>query len=97
MNELTGLILVVGGIALARWASHRTGTLPERSETADMDESEPWWFAGGLGLVVIGLATLNIEHRGVLLAVLLPGILLCAGLAAIGYVLERAKRRHDPS
>ncbi|WP_433475072.1 hypothetical protein ACQPZP_41465 [Spirillospora sp. CA-142024] len=97
MNLLIGLLLVVTGIALARWSPH---LLRARTATAGQDEpahpnpSESWMFAAGLGLVAVGLAALNIEPADVLLALVLPGVLLCTGLAAIGLVLDRAGRRH---
>ncbi len=46
-------------------------------------------FAAGLGLILVGVAALNVEPVGVLLALVLPGVLLCTALAAIGLVLDR--------
>lgn len=65
-----------------------------RDEPANRDASEAWMFAAGIGLVAVGLAALNVEPAGVLLALVLPGVLLCTALAAIGLVLDRAGERH---
>jgi hypothetical protein len=99
MNQLIGLLLVVTGIALARWSPHllRAQTVTARQdEPANPNASEPWMFAASLGLVAIGLAALTVEPVGVLLALLLPGVLLCTGLAANALALDRAGRRHGP-
>lgn len=95
MNELLGLLLVVTGIIVAKAVPRLLAT--GRTEGAEQDEAGPWLFAAGLGLVLTGLAALNIEPRAVLLALVVMGTLLSGILIAIGFVLDRAGRRRNSS
>ncbi|MBO2453965.1 SdpI family protein [Actinomadura barringtoniae] len=104
-----GTIIVLAGVMIAvvgrrtgqgklgrnRKAGIRTATTLASDEAwlTVHRAAEPWTIAGGLAMIICGLAALGIQHNGIAAVVAGLGALLGAGLSIIGAVVGHSVLR----